>query len=414
VGERDLITFGERRWPVAEALFLRFPERDASSRRNGSPKQPWTVLLRNGDTLRAGIARGPGAAAATAGDDEDSLGILARALGERPVDVPLAAITALIAETGLYGRPGRLLDYPQARAQLIRRLRGMKVEEDVVLLRRTTEAGGPQGAQIEGIVEKLTDDGLTISSDRLGAVDVGYGRLKALVLAQLEEDAGGEVEPPVPDAPGSLRVHVRLQDGGDLIGRLDALGGARALVHHQILGGVEIGLEHIAEIAFLGGRVTYLSDREPVHVHEYPGPLFNETDRYGHKRDTNVLYGPLRMSGRTFRKGLGVHSYSRLEYALAQDDARFQATIGLDDSARPFTSAVAAADVATVVFRVKVDGKLLFEKAMSWEDEPLPIEVPVKGERLSLEVDFGGVAGSMNSTLDRANWADARLVKSPD
>ena len=120
------------------------------------------------------------------------------------------------------------------------------------------------------------------------------------------------------------------------------------------------------------------------------------------------------MAGRIYRKGLGVHSYSLLEYELAPDDARFQATIGLDDSARPFSNAVAASDVATVVFRVKVDGNKLFEKEMSWKDAPVPIEVSIKGDRLSLEVDFGGVEGSTNSTLDRANWADARLVKSPD
>ncbi len=410
VGAQTLIAFGERTWPVAEALFLRFPQRGASSQ-----KKAWIVLFRNGDSLRANIGV-PDADDADAGD-EDNLRLLAASLGDRTVEVPLGAITALIAETALFGRPGRLRDYPQARAQLIRRLQGMKVDEDVVLLRRSTGSSGPQGARIEGIMETLTNGSLTINSDRLGDVKVSYDRLKALVLAQIEddEDKGDEDKGDgKPDAPDGLRVQMRLQDGSSLVGRLDALGDARARVHHEFLGAVEVELEHLAEIAFLDGRVTYLSDREPAHVREVPGPLFNGTDRYAYKRDTNVLYGPLRMSGRIFRKGLGVHSYSLLEYALAEDDARFRSTIGLDDSARPFSTAVAAADVASVVFRVKVDGKLLFQKAMSWKDAPLPIEVPIKGDKLSLEVDFGGVAGSMNSTLDRANWADARLVKSPD
>ncbi len=403
VGEQTLIAFGERTWSVEEALFLRFPQRGASSQ-----KKAWIVLFRNGDSLRAKIGV-PDADDADAGD-EDNLRLLAASLGDRKVEVPLGAITALIAETALFGRPGRLRDYPQARAQLIRRLQGMKVDEDVVLLRRSTGSSGPQGARIEGIMETLTNGSLTINSDRLGDVKVSYDRLKALVLAQLEDDE----DDGKPDAPDALRVQMRLLDGSSLVGRLDALGDARARVHHEFLGAVEVELEHLAEIAFLDGRVTYLSDREPAHVREVPGPLFNGTDRYAYKRDTNVLYGPLRMSGRIFRKGLGVHSYSLLEYALAEDDARFRSTIGLDDSARPFSTAVAATDVATVVFRVKVDGKLLFQKAMSWKDTPLPIEVPIKGDKLSLEVDFGGVAGSMNSTLDRANWADARLVKSPD
>ena len=83
---------------------------------------------------------------------------------------------------------------------------------------------------------------------------------------------------------------------------------------------------------------------------------------------------------------------------------------------RPYTAkggTVDAADVASVVFRVKVDDKLQFEKALSWRDPPVPLDVQVHdGRRLTLEVDFGGeVPGSMNSTLDRANWAEARLVQ---
>ena len=418
-GKAHRITFGERAWPADEVLFLRFPGRTRGAgptNGSGSDQKAWLLLFRNGDTLRGKIVSEPPAGGQE--EDEDNLHFFAPSLGARPVRVALSAITALVPEASLYGRPGRLRDYPQARAQFLRRLQRMKISGDVVLLRQGTGGSGAEGTRIEGIVEGLTNERLKISSERLGEVEVSYARLRAVVLVQLEdeedeEDRDNRGKPDAARRP--LDVFVRLQDGGNLTARLETLRVGRARLAHPTLGEIEIALEAISEIAFTGGRVSYLSDHEPIHAHEYPGPLFNETDRYAYKRDTNVLYGPLRMSERIYRKGLGVHSYSLLEYALAEDDALFQATIGLDDSARPFSTAAAAADVASVVFRVKVDGKLLFEKAMTWNETPVPVDVPTRGgKKLSLEVDFGGVRGSMNSTLDRANWADARLVKTSD
>ena len=37
VGGTTVITFGERRWPVSEALFVRFPERPPESRTGHDP-----------------------------------------------------------------------------------------------------------------------------------------------------------------------------------------------------------------------------------------------------------------------------------------------------------------------------------------------------------------------------------------
>ena len=90
---------------------------------------------------------------------------------------------------------------------------------------------------------------------------------------------------------------------------------------------------------------------------------------------------------------------------------------GLDDTARPEGDAPGVEKDGAVVFRVKLDGKLLMERPMSWKDSPLPVDLAVTGgKRLSLEVDYGEEGADSNPAierfaLDRANWAEARLIR---
>lgn len=389
----------ERRWPLADVLFLRVRSSAVPIRIN----RAWILLLRNGDTVRGTITRG----------DEDAIGFLGASVSGSRRKIPFAAVRALITESSLRGEPGRLADTTSARARLIRRLQTLKPDEDIAVLRQEQSAGTGEGGRLTGIVETIANDAVRIGTEQLGNVELAYGKLKALVLADLGED---ESKAPAADKAtidSKAQIHARLADESALTGSLTGLDAQSLALLHPVLGEVRVALHDVNSITFFGGQVTYLSDLEPSRTQEYPGPLFNETKRYTFKRDANVLYGPLRMQGRHFRKGLGVHSYSLLEYTLDQPYARFQATIGLDDSARPLSPQIAAADVASVVFRVKLDNELQYERTMTWKDTPVPVEVQVGGgKKLLLEVDFGGkIPANMNSTLDRANWAEARLVK---
>jgi hypothetical protein len=209
-----------------------------------------------------------------------------------------------------------------------------------------------------------------------------------------------------------LTVAVRLAGGTRLTGRLEALDGQAFLIRHRLLGSLRLKTGLTVDIAVRGGRCQFLSDLEPARAKEHLGPLLSRLAReqFTYKKDANVLGNPIRMAGKTFSKGLGVHAYSLLEYRLEKTHRRFQATIGLDDSARPPPGARGAAGGA-VVFRVFLDGKKLTEVALTYRDAPRRIDVPVVGGRLlGLEVDFG--KNDFQIDLDRANWADARLVKS--
>jgi len=213
-------------------------------------------------------------------------------------------------------------------------------------------------------------------------------------------------------APGLSAVQVTLRDQSQIPGRLRELRNERLTVDHASLGTVGVSLSEVLEIAFQSGKARYLSDMEPSAVREERGLLFDAKKLLPYRRDRNVLGQPLSLNGRRYRKGLGVHSYCLIEYPLGGAYARFLATVGLDDSARPPSFEMAKLDVGSVVFRVKVDGKVVWEKPMTWRDAPAAVDLPLTGAKaLALEVDYGagGVPGLL--TRDRADWAEARVVK---
>jgi hypothetical protein len=205
-------------------------------------------------------------------------------------------------------------------------------------------------------------------------------------------------------------VRLALRDGSVLLAAAAALDKGKLTVKHPALGELVLALADLFEIGFLSSRARYLSDLTPARKRESLGAAFVLKKPF--RRDASVLGGPLRLGTRIYQKGLGVHSYSLLEYDLGGEYSRFQAVIGLDAAARPADAETAAADVGSVVFRVHLDGKCLLEKPMTWRDEPAAIELPVAGGRLlGLEVDYGGAPGGMNCALDRADWADARVIR---
>ena len=108
----------------------------------------------------------------------------------------------------------------------------------------------------------------------------------------------------------------------------------------------------------------------------------------------------LQMAGRSYRKGIGVHPRTVLEYDIGGAYRTFAAVIGLDAS---------AGKDAAVTFRVSADGKELLRKDMSRDEPPQTVALPLGGvKRLVLEVDFGPDGIDLG---DHADWADARVAR---
>jgi hypothetical protein len=395
----ELVLDGTRRLPVDEVLSIRFPALEgAGAATDGTPAR-FVLFLRSGAELAGTVA----------GGDGDAVRFRAPRLGDKPFAFPLEAVRGLVVETAppsAAGGAAAARREAAVRQRIRSRIAREKPEKDAILLL--------QGGRVDGVLEKFEEDGVRFSSDTLGDVKVTYEKVRGIALAALAGESPPAAGQPAAGAP---EARVTLRDGTRFAAAVTGLASGRLSVREPALGALSVPLDAVLDLVFLNGRSVYLSDREPARVVERLGPAFRKS--MPHQKDENVLGEPLRMGGREHARGLGVHSYSLLEYDLGGRFARFQAVIGLDESARPAEGDSGLADVAEVVFRVRLDGKLLLEKKMSWRDPPAAIDVPLRsaepagasGKLLSLEVDYGAPEGGFNFALDRANWADARVVR---
>jgi len=153
------------------------------------------------------------------------------------------------------------------------------------------------------------------------------------------------------------------------------------------------------EMVFLqprGGQAVYLSDLKPEGFRHVS--YLNLS--WPFRLDRNVCGAMLHVCGTGYLKGLGMHSASRITYAISGPYRRFQAGLAIDDQAERGGS---------VAFRVFVDGQVRYSSPVIRGGEaPVPISVDLTGaKRLDLVVDFADRADE----LDRADWLDARLVR---
>ncbi len=155
-------------------------------------------------------------------------------------------------------------------------------------------------------------------------------------------------------------------------------------------------LDRIDHIAFASDRIRFLSELEPSKVTETP--LFD--NRFPYRRDLSVGGGPIWLDGVEYRKGLGVHSRSVIQYDLDGSFTSFVARVGIDDL-------VGGRGAATV--RVIGNGRKLFESNVSGGEDAIDVVVPITGIRtLALETDYGEDGVDLG---DHVDWADARLVR---
>ncbi len=134
-------------------------------------------------------------------------------------------------------------------------------------------------------------------------------------------------------------------------------------------------------------RAAYLSDIEPDFISQSHGELM---------LDRSAGRAPLTLNAEVYKKGLGAHANSEVEYWLGGSYTRFTTTIGVDDGCG-----------GSVTFKVLCDGEVRFESpVMTRASEPLSLELPLSGvDRLQLIVRDGGDGIG----CDHANWANAKV-----
>jgi NPCBM/NEW2 domain len=193
-------------------------------------------------------------------------------------------------------------------------------------------------------------------------------------------------------------VHARLiLDSGCRLTLDSAQVDRDVLTGKTVFGGqVAIPLDRIMGIDWLGGCVVYLSDLKP---RAYQFRSFLAGAHWPYQTDASVMETDLRLGGQLYDKGLGVHTASRLTYALDPDDRAFEALVGLDD-------AVGKEGGARV--EVLVDGRPQKHGKLAWSSGPRFLRVSVTGAKeLTLVTDFADF-GDVQGCVD---WANARLIR---
>ena len=252
---------------------------------------------------------------------------------------------------------------------------------------------------------------LMSSGDRLMGQCLGIGKKIGFAIPlqakPLELDLDAKVVAITFGQPvlrGSLgRLVVGLQDGSLLYAK--SLATSANQLQLKLACDLELSgsnLPDVVHLRSLTASMDSLSDLEPAayrHVPylDIPWPL---------RRDRNVLGGPLHVSGRTYPKGLGIHTASRLTYDLPQGriqkHSRFLAEVALDD---------AASDRGSVVFRVYLRVASGWEQAyaspvLRGGESPQRVIVELgEASQIALTADYA----DRGDERDYANWLDARL-----
>lgn len=164
---------------------------------------------------------------------------------------------------------------------------------------------------------------------------------------------------------------------------------------------VTIPLDAASALDFGQGKVTFLSEMKPrAKVHSsYFGTEFDSVFDVRIDHSDAGPQTPIRIDRQPFQRGLVIHSQTKLTYRLNGDYRRFITVAGIEQLVRPN---------GRVSLTITGDDKELFNRDISGEDAPIPLDLDVSGVReLTIFVGFGGDLDDG----DHLALGDARLIK---
>lgn len=250
-------------------------------------------------------------------------------------------------------------------------------------------------------------DGVVIFSTKLNKnVTVPLASASAVTFFREKKEV------PLPEPPKDLYAMVLLTDGGVIQGKITSLADGSLVMTDLLNVKRTIKAASVAGIYYKNGRVVYLSDVKPSQVDEnancirWRDPLPGDL-AFPWQADRSAKNTPLKIRNQSFRKGIGVHAYSALTWNLDGGYTKFQATIGIDDSANDRSPGT---PIGNVAFKILADAKEIFDSGpVTSTDKPRVIAMDVaKVKLLTLVVTFGDDG---NGQGDHADWALARVIR---
>ena len=252
-----------------------------------------------------------------------------------------------------------------------------------------------------------TDDGLKmvagifegISNQKVGlnfngkSRKIGLGKTTAIILADLKPAA----------AEGTLTM-VETVGGSKVHGVVAGLADNELSVWLSASEKIAIPLASIKRIEVQSENLVYLSMLTPRSVEQKTLFALQRTWQVDASIEGNPISLAYNLAGgnrtvKQFSKGLGMQSWSRIEFANEKQFTRFQATVGIDAETR---------GRGDCNLEIVSDGITLWSKRISALEDPVEVDIDISGmEAIALVVD----PGEEFDLGDHVDWANARFVK---
>jgi hypothetical protein len=243
------------------------------------------------------------------------------------------------------------------------------------------------GDSVKGIVTDIADGKVKVNS---GGNDVLLG------LDAVDWIGFAATAKPAPPQAG---FRVRLLDASLLTAASVEVDGANATLRLSAQDQRVLPLAAISAIEQANGPVGWLSSRAPEQAVQIP---YTASTPRPTRMDLSVDGKPIQFGGKTYSRGIGVHSYSKLDYALDGQWEAFRTQYAISaDERRPY---------ADVTVRIKLDGKVVHERKNFKAETLSPavlIDLPKTAKLLTLEVDYGAVMDAQDSF----NWIEPALLR---
>ena len=245
---------------------------------------------------------------------------------------------------------------------------------------------------LEGVIGAVTDETIEFKLDG-DTIPVKRDRVQGFIYYRTQP---ANVQDPA--------FVVADHSGGRIAGRTWSYKDGQ--VNVTALSGLEftMPLDQIASFDFSSGKLTYLSDLDPIsfewtpylRVAKSPTALANF---YAIRRDRGRTTDALILDGKSYTKGIALASRSTVIYKLPPQSRRLQAIVGIDD---------ACGDRGHVMLTVSGDGRQLFQTTLTGHAGPQTIDLEVnRVSQLRILVDFG----EQMDIGDQVNLCEARVTK---
>jgi NPCBM/NEW2 domain len=245
------------------------------------------------------------------------------------------------------------------------------------------------GDTLHGIIADITAANITIQPTGGDSTAVP---LQSIASAEFASPPGSTTAPATP----TRAFRVSTTDGTVLT--TDSVRLTDRDLHVLLPGNVDhpIPLSSIAGIEQINGPVIWLSSLTPTQ--NIQTPFFSQRTQPGQMNKT-VEGDVIRFGDREFSHGIGVHSYSRLDFPIDPSCKSFRTQYAIDGD-QPW---------ADVTVRIKLDDKIAYEKTHVTSGVLSDVvNIDLNGAKtLTLEVDYG----ENYDVQDRLNWIEPALLR---